>query len=180
MKMSVYRQRTPRTEMEHGNCMRGSKTMEDIDLVELALATEKPVLMGLEGKSTIIKLFQEGDDALSFEALYDTCLTLTDLRNMKRAGVDKPEDVPEGKYRLEMIFRLEAELDMRIVLTAGDHGNVRKRFADLMRDDPEFRDQLFDQLTKAFRQQDGGLLWAIRDTQRVDLGSPGTELEFAL
>ena len=132
MKLSIYRQRAPRSELDHGACIRGATTEADVDLVGLALDTDKPTLIGLDGQNTIIKTVAEGDDALTFEDLYDTCLTLGDLRNMKRAGVKSPDEVPSSRFRVALTFRLACDIDVALELTAANHGDVRKQLRDLI------------------------------------------------
>jgi nicotinamidase-related amidase len=41
--------------------------------------------MGFDGENVIVKVAAEGDGRLSYDALYDTCLTLRDLKRMQEA-----------------------------------------------------------------------------------------------
>ena len=86
--MSVYRQRqaTP-LQMAMTDCLGAAVTEEDTALIGLSVRSKKPALIGLDNLASIIKPVEEGDERLTFEALYDTCLTRVDLQKMKQAGV---------------------------------------------------------------------------------------------
>jgi len=168
MKMSVYRQRTPMFEVEHGACLSGATTEEDVELVEMALATEKPVLIGLDGQTTIIKISKPGDYVFTFEALYDTSITLTDLRRTKASGVKTPDEIPLDNFQVKLAVTIgHAELDLQVMLAASNAGDVRKRLRDLMDSDAEFRERLFDKIAEALRQQDSDMRIAPRDVQSL-------------
>ena len=178
MKLSIYRQRTPHSELEHGACIRGATTEEDIDLIDLALSTEKPTLIGFQNQPTIIKTAKPGDESLSFEGLYDTCLTVSDLTKMKKAGVDKPEDLPKGKYVMSLTFRMVADVDLRLAITAENHGACRQRLLTLIDGDAEFREALFEALFQAWRREHDAMVYTIRDTQLVDPAEFPKDWEF--
>ena len=92
--MSAYRQAEPMLAIEHAACIEGATTEQDVELIMMALTCEKPALIGLNGHSTIIKPAVDGDEAFSFEALYDVALTQADMQRMQRANVSSPDEIP--------------------------------------------------------------------------------------
>lgn len=178
MKMSVYRQRAPVVQMDHGACIEGATTDEDVQLIEMALTTEKPVLIGLDGQNTILKTAVEGDEVHSFEGFYDTCITLGDLRKARSRGVKTPAEIPHEKYDCQILAIIHhAELDLNVRLTAASGGDLRKVLRDLLNNDAEFRDQMSDQIAKALRRQDADLIIRLRGNQATEEAHvPGTPL----
>jgi hypothetical protein len=169
MKMSAYRQRTPMFEIEHGACISGATTEEDVELVEMALALEKPVPIGLDGQTTIIKMHKPRDDVHTFEALYDTAITLTDLKKVKQRGVKTPGEIPPEKFEVRIAVGIsQAVIEIQATLAASSSGNLRKRLRDLLNEDALFRDRLFEKVAEGLRQQDVELGVTIRDSQRLD------------
>jgi hypothetical protein len=86
MMMSVFQQDRARYELDHLNCIAAASTPENADPVVLAVDTRHSVLVGLDNQSVVIKPVEDGDDRLSYLALYDTCYTLADLQRMKRSA----------------------------------------------------------------------------------------------
>jgi len=169
MKMSAYRQRTPVFQLEHGACIAGATTKQDVELVEMALSTEKPVLIGLDGQVTILKSTAQGDEGHTFEALYDYCITLLDLKKVHDRGVKTPDELPLEKHQVILSVRFEdAELELKAMMVGKNHGDLRKRLRDLLNDDSAFRDQLTDQIAFALIHQQTHTFVGIRDVQLMN------------
>jgi hypothetical protein len=163
MTMSVYRQRTPLLQLEHGACITGVTTEQDVDLIDLALSTDKPVLIGLDGQHSIIKTVGAGDERPSFESLYDTCITLSDLKKAKERGVPPGEAFLEN-YEVRLLITIrEAELEVPAILAGCNHGDLRKLLRDLLNENSDFRGLLIDKIAYALLHQEANVGVAIRD-----------------
>jgi hypothetical protein len=172
MKMAIYRQRQAMLQMEHTACIRGATTENDLDLLDLAVRLAKPILMGLAGETTIIKPYVEGDETLTFEALYDTTITLTDLQRMKQARVTSPEEIPPQRFRVDLVTTCQGVFDIGLMISAANDGDVRRKLHDLFETDALFRDALHDAFVKALRQ-DGEVIYSIRECSGVgEVASP--------
>lgn len=143
--MSVYRQRQEvPLQMTMTDCLAAAATEDDTHLVSLAVKTQKPTLIGLDNQSSIIKLVEEGDESLTFEALYDTCLTLVDLKLMRAAGVKTPEEIPRQAHRLTVEIVMTGAVQINLALFADNQGDCRRRFRELYLHDPDFRNAVYD------------------------------------
>jgi hypothetical protein len=169
--MTIYRAGAEPLIVRMADCLAGAVTETDTDLVNLCLRTKRPTLIGLDNQSTIIKPVEEGDDALSFEALYDNCLTLVDLQKMHRAGVNKPEDVPPDLYRAEVAVAIDGTCYLAVGLYAANIGDVRPRFRELWLHDVLFRETLYDKVIEAVERNlraHGQLQYAIPESNQID------------
>jgi hypothetical protein len=167
MNLSVFRQQTPMFQLGLAACIKAATTQQDIDLIlKLAMTTDKPVLIGLDGHVSIVKVYAEGDENLSFEALYDTALTEHDLEKMQRSRAASPDAILLEKFRVEMIVAIDCTLDIPLMLAATNHGDVRKRLRDLVNgEDPDFREALHAAIVEGLRKQD--VTYAIRDASQM-------------
>lgn len=166
MMMSVYRARQAVSQLDHATCLAGAVTAQDLDLVGLCMSTQKPVLIGLDHSSTIIKPLAEGDEHLTFESLYDTCYTLADLQKMRRAGVSSPDKVPPEAYRLDVVIETAGSVQLSIALLAGSTGETKAALRDLFLRDVMFREALMEAVATALLRQvvtSDELVFAIRD-----------------
>src|SRR5436853_4600605 len=101
--LSVFRQQKPMFQIELPVAIQAATTEQDLDvLMKLGLRTDKPVLIGLDAQPSIVKKYVEGDETLSFEALYDTALTVNDLQKMERARVQSPEAMPRETCHIDL------------------------------------------------------------------------------
>jgi hypothetical protein len=152
MLMSVYRQRQPRMQFDHIDCITGASSETDISLIGLAISHSRPVLIGLDGANTIIKPSEEGDDKHSFESLFDVSLTVHDLNVMKRKGVTDPNKIPPDLYkaRLNISIELPPELRLQIpvLLNAQEQGEVRGIFNEFLENDPHLREAILEAVEK--------------------------------
>jgi hypothetical protein len=139
MLMSVY---YPRNEairvLDHLVCIRGAIDDDSVGMITFATFHGKPALVGFEGAEVILKPQEAGDDGLSFESLYDTCLTRHDYQKMTRAGVNKLEDVPPALFELKLIVRVEIEPRFFVRFPARTEAEARARLNELINDDKGF------------------------------------------
>jgi hypothetical protein len=172
--MSVFRQQAAALLWEPAACLREATTEADVDLIMLAVRLDKPVLVGVDQQTSIVKPYQPGDAALSFEALYDTCVTLTDLQRMKRARVSSPETIPPHRFRVDLVTTCQGVFDIGLMISAANDGDVRRKLHDLFENDVLFRDALYDAFVTALRQ-DGEIIYSIRECSAVgEVASPNT------
>src|ERR1700693_66214 len=106
--MSVFRREHIPGRVDHLTLISGATGAEEIAMITYALTANQPVLASLEGAPAIIKPFEPGDELLSYDALYDTCITAGQYRRMRKAKVKAVEDLPLRLYEVEL--RLDADL----------------------------------------------------------------------
>jgi hypothetical protein len=177
MKMSVYRQRTPVFQLEHGVCITGVTTSQDVDLIDLALSGDKPVLIGLDGQTTIIKTVGAGDEGHSFESLYDTCITLADLKKAKERGVPPGSEMPLDDYEVKLLVTIrDAELEVPAILAGRNHGELRKLLRDLLNENSAFRAVLIDRIAYALIHQEADVSVAVRDAHLFGVHKEGDDV----
>lgn len=152
MMLSLYRQREKMQSLTNGACIAAAASEDDVRLIMTAVNTGRPAMAGIDGKPTIVKLQQEGDEALSFEALQDTCLTLTEIRKMREANVENPDEVPPDTYLVHVRCLLEGVIEFPLLMTATSHGNVYTRIRHLFANDPIFRESWLDQVLRLARR----------------------------
>lgn len=162
MMITIYRRRQEPEALEDPAVIAKCKNREEDALFGLAIQTGKPVLMTLGGESVIVKIADAGDDKLSYDALYDTALTATDLQRMKEAGVEQPEDVPLETFDVDVAFAIEGTFSVLVRLTAPTNRDVKQRIKNLHASDAVFREELFNALYEAMRH-DGDLVVAIQE-----------------
>src|SRR5579859_3291375 len=152
MMLSLYRQREKMQSLTNGACIAAAASEDDVRLINLAVTTGRPVLAGIDGKPTIVKLQETGDEAQSFEALQDTCLTLTELRKMREADVENPDEVPPDTCLVHVRCMLEGIIEFPLLITAKSNGTVQRRIRDLFENDPMFRESWLDQVLRLARR----------------------------
>jgi hypothetical protein len=64
---------------------------DDVKLLGAALKSNRAALITLDGQPPIVKAMADGDDRLSYEALFDQCLTHDDTARLERAQVSSAE-----------------------------------------------------------------------------------------
>jgi hypothetical protein len=169
--LTVYRQQEPPFSMTMANCLAAAATQEDTDLIALSMRTKRPALVGLDSRSSIILPGGELDGRITFEDLYDTCLTLVDLQHMREANVSNPEDVPLRAYRLEVLFAIDGTCQIPIALLASSIGDARPRLRTLIAKDVMFREALFDAVIQAidrnFRAEED-IVFRVRESSMDD------------
>ena len=76
MIMSLFTQRQPTRQLDHLACILLASNPQAMEMVLFAHRYRQDLsLVVIEGQTTIIKVMEVGDDKLSFESLYDHCIT---------------------------------------------------------------------------------------------------------
>lgn len=161
--LSVYQAQRPLRHYAEADCFAACGNKQDIALLKLSIRTGHPVLIGLDGENTIVKPAGEGDEATSFEALYDTCHTVRDLDRMKAAGVDDPTLVPLETYRLDVRTDIVLPIGFPMAITARNSGDCRARLRELLEKDPMFREAISQRILEIIS------LWLRHDPDSPDL-----------
>jgi hypothetical protein len=139
MLMSVFRREHRPGRLDHLTLISGASGPEEVAMITFALTMNQPVLASHEGAPAIIKPFAAGDELLSYDALYDTCITAKQYQRMRQAKVKKVEDLPLHLYEVEL--KLDIELinpGATVQLLAASDVDGRERLRRLVFDQ-EFR-----------------------------------------
>lgn len=140
--MSVFRREHRPGRIDHLTLISGATGAEEIAMITYALTANQPVLASLEGAPAIIKPFEPGDELLSYDALYDTCVTANQYRRMRKAKVNTVEALPLHLYEVEL--KLDIELirpGVTVHMRAASDLDARERLKALARSN-EFRVEL--------------------------------------
>ena len=137
-KFAVYRQRRDMITMSPGEVVRNADTPEDVRMTTLVLRPDQPdpVLLGLDGHPSIVKRYEEGDEELTFEQLYDRALTLADYHRMREHRVSRKADLPPGTYRVEVELAIPRTFDFVVYVKADAAGHVPRRIFELLHQTP--------------------------------------------
>jgi hypothetical protein len=142
MMMSIIRQSRSIAEMDHLAIIPLATTADDIEMISWAVMHGKPVLVGLEDMPAIIKLQEAGDDALSFAALYDNCLTLHEFERMKRHKVTSTDDLKLRLYKITLVAELDGvNARAQVLLKARNEIEAKKLLTEFSETE-EFRREL--------------------------------------
>jgi hypothetical protein len=170
--LSVYQAQRPVQQYAETDCFAACGNKQDIQLIKLSIRTGHPVLIGLDGENSIIKPFQEDDEAQSFEALYDTCYTVRDLDRMTAAGVDDPTLIPLDTFRLDISSDVVVRAGFQLAIAARNSGDCRARLRELLKADEALRVAICERISAIvyvwLRRQDDDLDFTIRETLRFD------------
>lgn len=132
MIMSVYRQGQPIAEIDHLACIALATEVTDLDLINWAVTSRKPVLTALSGEAAVIKLQEPGDAGHSFEALYHDAINLRDITRMKAHGVNTPEAIGDGLYEVYIVVHIPIDPRVRIQLRARDDKDAKERMREYL------------------------------------------------
>ena len=137
-KFAVYRQRRDMIIMSHSEVIRNADTHDDVVMTTPLLRRDQPdpILLGLDGHTSIVKRYEEGDEELSFEQLYDRALTLADYHRMREHGVSRKADLPPGTYRVEIELAIPRTFDFVVYVKADAAGHVPRRIFELFCETP--------------------------------------------
>ena len=103
MMISVYRQGRTRSQLDHLACMDMAASAVDLDLITFSFINGKPVIAGLEGATAVIKPLEPGDEAFTFETLYDIALSQHDFERLKRHQVQSPNELKPRLYEAVIV-----------------------------------------------------------------------------
>jgi hypothetical protein len=104
-------------------------------MITFAFLNDKPTLVGLDGREAIIKPLGAGDEAMSFESLYDDCISLRDFRTMQRHKVTSRDALLPLLYEVDLIAEINFRPRVKIRIRAKDEVALRARFRELLNDE---------------------------------------------
>lgn len=141
MLMALFRQGRPVTHLDHQAAMMAASSPDDVELVSWAFLHGRPCLTAIDDLPTIIAPQSAGDDGLSWEALYDTAMTLRDYRRVKEHGVQTLEELKPVLFRIRLIAQLGDHPYVDFFLKSANDQAGRTRLAELVNEE-EFRREL--------------------------------------
>ncbi len=147
MRMSVFRQGRTRSELDHLACMDTAASAVDLDLITFSFINGKPVIAGLEGATAVIKPLEAGDEALSFEGLYDSAVSAHDYERLKRHKVTLPDHLKPRLYEASLILEVGFNPQVRVRITAKDDATARSKLRELMAPEHAFHQRLIEELS---------------------------------
>jgi hypothetical protein len=159
MMMSVFRQGRPRSQLDHLACLDIAASPIDLELITFAFMNAKATLVGMDGAEAIIKPLDAGDEAMSFEALYDSCITIRDLETMARHKVTSPDALKSLLYQADLVFQVDFHPRVRLNLRAKDERDFRDQTKLL--DNDAFKQRLTEEFAnQIFTSEDVSLTTA--------------------
>jgi hypothetical protein len=135
MMMSVFTQRQPTRQLEHLALMRLATGAQSKEMVLFAQAQVQACLVVIEGQSAVVKPMAPDDNRLSFESLYDHCITPRDYQRMSEAQVSDLEMLPPSLFEAAMVIEGYFRRVVTIRLKAKDQIAAQNRFRELREDD---------------------------------------------
>ena len=147
MMMSVYRQGRTRSQLDHLACLDMAASAIDLDLITFAFMNSKPTIVGLEGGTAVIKPLEPGDEALSFEGLYDTAVSGHDFERLKRHKVQFPGELKPRLYETRLVLDVGFHPQVRVRITAKNEQAARTKLRALMQPDQAFNQRLIEELS---------------------------------
>ncbi len=146
MMLSVYRQGRPRSQLDHLACMDMAASAVDLDLITFSFINGKPVIAGLEGATAVIKPLEAGDEAFTFETLYDTAVSQHDFERLQRHQVQSPSELKPRLYETSLVLDVGFHPQVRVRLTAMNEQAVRSTLRRLMEPGQAFYQRLVEEM----------------------------------
>jgi len=95
----------------------------------------------------VIKLLEPGDEAHSFETLYDTAVSVHDFERLRTHDVKSVEDLKPRLYELVLIAEINMQPQVRVRLKATDERRVRAKLRELMQPGQAFLQRLIEEMS---------------------------------
>ena len=169
MMLSLYRRREPVRRVDDVAVI-AAASRDDVKLLGTALRSNRAALITLDGKPTIAKAEAAGDDRLSFEGLYDECLTQHDLERMQRAKVSSPDELPASACAVRIQVLLDDVVDVPLLIAVKTRDEVYGRIKQLFADDAMFRAAFYEVLLRVLYEH-AELSWRLTEFQFAE-GEP--------
>jgi len=118
----------------------------DLDLITFSFINAKPVIAGLDGATAVIKPLEAGDEALSFETLYDTAVSGHEFERLKRHKVQFPDELKPRLYETVLVLEVGFHPHVRIRIPAKNEQAVRSKLRELMEPGQPFYQRLVEEL----------------------------------
>ena len=106
----------------------------------------KPTIVGLEGGTAVIKPLEPGDEAFSFESLYDTAVSAHEFERLKRHKVQSPDEMKPRLYETSLVLDVAFHPQVRVRLTAMNEQAVRSTLRRLMGPGQAFYQRLVEEM----------------------------------
>jgi hypothetical protein len=146
MMMSVFRQGRTRSQLDHLACIDLAASSADVDLITFSFLNNKPALVGLNGAQAVVKPEEPGDEAYSFETLYDTAVSQHVFARLQRHGVQSPDELKPRLYEAWLTIDIQVPPRVRIRLTAKDEPAARVKLRGLMAPGQAFNQRLLEEV----------------------------------
>jgi hypothetical protein len=177
MMMSVFHQGGRTRQLDHLACIDIAVDTEAAEMILFAVLNNRSILVGLEDGEAIIKPLEAGDTSLSFEILYDSCISLREYRKMMELKLKSPSEFPPALYETEIVAQIGFAPRVRLRLRAKDDVAVRALLLRLINEDLVFREHLVRRFVSQIIDHDDVDL-ASRGALKVDDVAPGEASEW--
>jgi hypothetical protein len=148
MMMSVFRQGGRSQQLDHLAVIELATDEETTQMILFSRLHGRSALVGLTDGQAIIKPLETGDEALSFEALLDTCLSLRDYRRLAEHKKTSTDDLPDYIFEADVIAQIDFQPTIQLRLRAKDDLAARNLLKALMGgktpENAQFRERLMD------------------------------------
>jgi hypothetical protein len=158
MMLSVFRQGGRTQQLDHLAVIDLAVDDEAAQMVLFSRLRGKPTLVGLSDGQAIIKPLETGDDTLSFEGLFDTCVSIREYRRLIQHRKSDPADLPPFIYEIDIVADVGFSPTVRLRLKAKDDQDVKARLEalfNLLNEDSEgFREAITDEIAAQLFRSD--------------------------
>jgi hypothetical protein len=156
MQMSMFRQGEPLEQIDHLACMKIAVGKDAINMILHARLHNAAVLVGLQSGQAVIKPYEENDEALRFEDLYDTAISLLDFHRMQQQKVRTREELAPHLYEMELLLIQKHPVSIRLRVKTKDQYDVPALIQQLVRENTEFGAELFGRFATALLNEENG------------------------
>jgi hypothetical protein len=179
MKMSVFRQGGVYEQLDHLAIIKLAVGKSATAMILHARLHNATILVGLPSGQSVIKPYEENDEASRFEDLYDTAISLHDFTRMQQQKVRSPEDLAPHLYEMELLLIQERPISIRLRLKSKNQFDVPAMLQRLVREDIEFGTELYSRLAMAMMKTSDGSIETAGPLKILDEAPAGApEWEF--
>jgi hypothetical protein len=154
MMMSVFRQGGRYQKLDHLVCLERSTTDHTTRMILHARLHNTPTLVGLQDGQAIIKPLEDGDESLSFEGLFDTCLSLREWQRMQAAGVKDLAQVPDALFIARISMEIAFIPEVHVKFKARDDIAAKAVLGRLLSENNEFINELAEAISRQLIEAD--------------------------
>lgn len=158
MKMSVFRQGRAYEQIDHVDLIKQAVGKSATAMILHARLHKATVLVGLQSGQSVLKLYEETDEALRFEDLYDTAISLQDFTKMQQQKVRTREELAPHLYEMELLLVMEHPISIRLQLKSKDQHDIPAMVQRLVREDIEFGTELYGRFAIAMMETEAGTI----------------------
>lgn len=158
MMLSVFRQGGRTQQLDHLAVIDLAVDDEATQMVLYCRLHSKPTLVGLSDGQAIIKPLETGDDTLSFEALFDTCVSMREYRRLVQHKKSDTADLPPWIFDVDVVAQISFNPTIHLRMKAKDDVDLKRKLSamfNLLNPDAEaFLLQLTDELVNQMLRSD--------------------------